>query len=222
MPQFEAAKVPKDWTPSQPLPRSLDWKGPLSPENSYLLSQFPPGGKRNYEMFLASLSPHAVSPLKFIFSGKYELGHGQSVWFYVQRSRDFGVVIRQTGAVTLTIDVKPLLNGKDCVTATTLGGNVVHRKEYGHFAECRLMEYRAQVKFAMLMAGKATLCTKFSLVRGVKVLRGNVVLKPGPRKQSTLYDRDWRLMHNNKMIYEYFKIIQWKGNSSRLQAWVSS
>jgi len=104
----------------------------------------------------------------------------------------------------LNVTVQPQLNGKDKVTATTLGGTVVFGHEYGLFSECRLFEFRQDCKVAMMMADKATVCTRLSFVRGYETLRGNSVLKRGPKKHRTVADRAWPVL-GNKLIFEYFR-----------------
>ena len=176
----------------------FDWKG-LSDTSGALVSI----GKR--VLHLQSMSTNQnVAPLKFFFGGKHELDNGQTVWHYVHCSSEFGAVIREAGTVTLNVDVQPQLNGKDRVTAATLGGNVVFHSEYGLFDECRLYEFRKECKDHMMIAHKATKCTKLVFARGETVLRVNSVLKKGKTKQKTVVDRAWPVLRNH-MIYEYFK-----------------
>ena len=108
---------------------------------------------------------------------------GEQIWVY----RNWGptphkILIRMVYSLTLNIAVKPLLNGKDCVSATTLGGDTVFSQEYGLFQECRLLEFGQECRLRMIQAGKCTKFTRVVYVRGNAVLRANVMLKKGPRK----------------------------------------
>jgi len=92
---------------------------------------------------------------------------GMVVWVYQCLSPPHQkALIRQVGAVTLTVTVQPLLNGKDRVQATTLGGGVVFTKQYGMDEECRLMEFRHEVHAVMMARKKVSPNTQFTFVRG--------------------------------------------------------
>lgn len=193
----EAAKVAANWTAADGLPHSLSWVGPLPVSTCVYVTGCEP------QVYVNKMFKYC----DFVQQCDVD---GQTMWHYSHCSEEFGVVIREIrGTMALSLEVRPLVNGKDRVTATTMGGNIAFQKDYGASTECRLFEFREECKAALMQADKLTKCTKIFFTRRCPFntarllpVRGNAVLKPQaviPPKQ-----RYRRPPENNRRIYEFF------------------
>ena len=177
----EAAEVPIQWTPTDPLPPTAEWHGPLICKLSDR-GQVNYRGHTNYKIRITAGNTGS-GPREFWFVDKVE--HGcQSLWRFRHVSNEFSIIVREPGTITLNISVSHLPNGEDRVVATSaLSGNEVHSSQHGAHHTCRLFQFRDACKEALMVQGKATRSTVVKCLMGDKILRGNVVLiwKDGDR-----------------------------------------
>ena len=206
MPTYEAARVPKNWTPADPIPDAAQFHGPLSLENSYILwTGMDHGHDLGTDWYMAAVSGGRV--LKFRKTAFATLESGAQIHHYVHCSGEFGAIVRECGNMVLTLGVQPQVSGKIRVTAYTMGGTAQFSKEFrsmGH-EECRAFEFMRECKAHLLARNKATAQTKFSFVFEDKPVRGNAVLVKGPRRHQTVADRYWRYQFNQTSLKRFFK-----------------
>ena len=175
--QLEYCYVGSDWTRVDAPPSAADYEGVLPRRmaehvgKSWILLTF--GIKRR----------------KYLFIDSFELDGAPMFLYETWHRNDYHrVIVRDVGSITLNVSTQPLLNGKDKVSAHTLGGNVAYEEQFGMNDECRLFEFRLKVHAAMLAKQKCTINTHMHFVMGTRVvLRGNAVLKKSRKKKERWY-----------------------------------
>jgi hypothetical protein len=169
MAAFEYCVVPYEWKDGDEVLKPSRWIGPLSRENNKRLLQGPlrigaqilvfGRGRDRRHYYLRR--PMQVNGLQ---------------WFLYDNFDDSNyAVIRPAGLIVLTVKCTPVLNGKDKVSALTLGGNCAYSREYGHMEECNIKEFKQEVRAANCCVWSSA--TELRLVKGTRILRGNVIVK---------------------------------------------
>ena len=91
-----------------------------------------------------------------------------------------GALVRPTGQCIINVRTRILTSGLTRVSAHTMGGDLVCQVDYGRKDECRVYEFRHEVRKALINQSKANYQTKIVLLHsncGDCELRGNVLLK---------------------------------------------
>ena len=178
---MEAAKLKQGWMVCDPLPLNFcDAWLPVTAEKAKKITACQP------TLHMGMLSESITGCLKYYFQSKFVTEDGQDAWHYEHCSRSNAVVVREAGHVVFNVTTEYVGDGKDRVTAVTLGGNPMFTQEYVSQSRCRVADFRAECHEHMMLTGLATSCTKLSFVRGGKLLRGNVVLS---RAHRSMLDR---------------------------------
>ena len=128
---------------------------------------------------------------KFVFVAQHELAGG-SVQHFEHCSRRYGILLRATAEVNLSVTVTiPRFGHDEEVLVTTLGGNEVY-KHVGFATSLKVFDLRHFCLSAMVAQNKATPSTKINLFLGERALRGNYVLVKK-------LERKWRVMGDSRI-----------------------
>ena len=195
--RWEVAKVDASWNATQPVPHSAQWHGPLADDNGDRVR------RGVMELWLGVFAPHGA-PVKYGFIGTYDID-SRTVYHYEHCSKAYSVLIRVAGTVVLNVGVRTIMLGKDEVSATLLSGRKVYSETFTENQQCRVYQFRESCVLRLVVDDMATHQTRVCIMVDGRVMRGNYIIKPKVKNQTTRKRRHEPVAYDNHIIHEYFE-----------------